>query len=153
MKKLLIALLTATMVITAPACIFAETPNEQELTTDAAADLEGTIKLEATIVSQYKLKFPLKVDVKEEETTVDIYACGDVDGSKTIVISKKNDSNALVNTDKSLSEDVSVSFGEGISGLDIEEDYGDAKETMTLSHDALVAGYWSYDLPILIKLV
>ena len=153
MKKVLIAFLAAAMFLVAPASIFADEPNEQTLQTQTAEDLEGSIKLEATIVSSYTLKFPLKVDVAEKNVTVDIFAKGDVDGAKKIVISKKNDSNSLVNVEKNKTEPVSVSFGTGILGTDIEDDYSQAKETMTITHNGLIAGYWSYDLPILIKLV
>lgn len=154
MKKILVTFLATALLFAAPVSVFAETPaNEQTLQTSTAADLEGSIKLEATVVSSYTLKFPLKVDVAQESVTVDIFAKGDVDGAKKIIISKKNDSNSLVNSDKSLTMDVGVAFGSGILGTDITSEYSNAKETMTITHETLSAGYWAYDLPILIQLV
>jgi len=151
MKKLLTILLAAAMLVVAPATIFADETNVQELGED---DASGTIELEATISSSYTLKLPLKVDVSETSSTCDIYAKGDVDGSKTIVISEDNagenvlEDGADLKTDKTLT----ITFGSGISGADITSEYGDAKETITIVHDALEAGSWTCSLPILISL-
>jgi len=151
MKKLLTILLAAAMLVVAPATIFADEDNIQELGTD---DASGTIELEATISSSYTLKLPLKVDVSSNSSTCDIYAKGDVDGSKTIVISEDNAGENVLEDGADLKADkaLTVTFGTGIAGSDITSDYGSAKETITIVHDTLQAGSWTCSLPILIKL-
>ena len=90
MKKILYVLVVTALIITMPAQIFAEEDNEKEITSTDGTSSESSIQLEATIVSAYTLKFPKKVDVQQTSTTVDIFAKGDVDGSKKIVIEEKN---------------------------------------------------------------
>lgn len=157
MKKILTVLLAAAMVIVSPTCVFAAELGENEQVFEASGETlngEKNIELEATIVSSYVIKLPIKVDVSGESTNVDIFAKGDVDGDKTIQISKKNDTNSLANTAKQKTAALTITFGSGISGKNVADDYcDDAKETMTIVHDALTAGSWSLQLPILIKLV
>ena len=153
MKKFLTVLLSAAMLIAAPATIFAD-ENIQELGSTDESDVDGSIDLEAIIVSSYTLKLPTKVDVKNNSTTFDIYAKGDVDGAKKIVISEDNAGNNEL-TDASgvkTAQKLTVSFGQGILGSDIKADYDTAKETVTVTHDTLLAGSWSCELPIVIQL-
>lgn len=155
MKKILTVLLAAAMCIVTPAAIFADTATDNEFTpADDAVQVEGSVDLEAEIVSTYTVKLPKVVDVKSETTTVDIFAKGDVDGSKKIVISEKNaGSNTLVDqSGRKQAEALTISFGTGIEGKNILADYGTAKEVMTVTHNKLVAGAWKCNLPILIKL-
>lgn len=157
MKKILTVLLAAAMVATVPTSIFADElgDNEKEIATGATlADLNGTIDLEAVMVSAYTVKLPKKLDVKAKSVTCDIYAKGDVDGSKKIVITEDNaGQNKLADTAGVKTDvDLTVSFGTGIEGKDIESDYNTAKETMTIAHGDLAAATWKCELPIVIKL-
>lgn len=152
MKKILTALLTLAMMIATPASIFADTPtkteNDQEITTT-----QGTVKLVASKVSSYTLMLPLEVDVSTSGTTANIYAKGDVDGNKKIVISENGTGHKLVDA-ANLKADVgvTVAFGSGIDGKDITANYSDSvKETMTITHNGILAGSWSCDLPIVIS--
>ena len=159
MKKVLTVLLTAAMCAIAPAAIFAETPepdptiNEFTPETDTT-QVDGSVDLEAEIVSTYTVKLPKVIDVNSESTTVDIFAKGDVDGSKKIVISEKNaGSNSLADlSGKNQAKALTIGFGTGIEGKNILADYSTAKEVMTIAHSKLVAGSWKCNLPILIKL-
>lgn len=154
MKKILYVLVVTALIITIPAQIFAEEDNEKEITSTDGTSSESSIQLEATIVSAYTLKFPKKVDVQQTSTTVDIFAKGDVDGSKKIVIEEKNQGSNVLKDSAELKEDtsLSISFAGGIDGDDIGSDYDTAKDTMTIEHDQLKAGLWSCELPIVIKL-
>lgn len=157
MKKILTALLAVAMVTTASTGVFANElgDNEQEVKTGVTlADLNGTIDLEAIMVSSYTIKLPKKLNVNEKTVTCDIQAKGDVDGSKKIVIEEVNKGqNKLLddaNTKQAVS--LSVSFGDGIEGGTIKADYDTAKEVMTITHGDLEAATWKCQLPIVIKL-
>lgn len=155
MKKILTVLLAAAMCIVAPSAIFADTETEYEFTpaTDST-ETSGNVELKADIVSTYTVKLPKVINVAEDNKTVDILAKGDVDGSKKIVISESNAGNNTLNdlSNKNTAVALSISFGTGIEGKNIEATYGNAKDTMTISHGALKAGAWKCTLPILIKL-
>lgn len=152
MKKVLTMLLVAAMVIVAPASVFAE---ENELSpATSQTEVTGSVDLVANIVSTYTIKLPKQIDVSGLSTSVDIFAKGDVDGSKKIVISETNaGQNKIADlANKNTAEALTVGFGSGIEGKDIDASYGTAKDTMTITHAALKAGSWKCVLPILIKL-
>ena len=156
MKKILTVLLVAAMMIATPAGIFADekpakTDNDQELESNPTA---GTVKLVATAASSYTLMFPKQVDVSTSGATANIFAKGDVDGNKVIVIAEKDKGTHVLKDGANLKADVgvSVAFGSGIAGSLIKSDYDNAaKETMTVTHTGLLAGSWSCDLPIVIS--
>lgn len=152
MKKILTVLLTAAMFFTGVTCVFAE---EQEFTpATAQTQVNGSVDLVAEVASTYTIKLPKEIDVTNEEVSVDILAKGDVDGAKKIVISESNaGQNKLADlANKNEAEALTITFGSGIEGKDIDAAYGTAKDTMTISHATLKAGSWKCVLPILIKL-
>ena len=153
MKKILTVLLTTAMMIGAPSAIFAD---EQTIASNAQTeDATGTVLLEASKVSSYTVKLPKTVNVSQDTTSFNIYAKGDVDGSKMVVIAEADGDhyikdNAKLKADKKLT----VTAGAGIKGADIKNDaYDETKgTTMTIVHNAIEAGTWAGELPIVIKL-
>ena len=156
MKKILTVLLTIAMFVAAPGgALFADEQTiDNSQTSDGTAS--GSIELEAIIASSYTLKLPLHVDVTENETTINIYAKGNVDGGKKIVIAEDNaGTNVLEDAaDKFTDKTLTVTAGSAILGSDINNlDFNIEKgTTMTFEHDALEAGKWTCTLPIVISL-
>lgn len=149
MKKILTVLLSAAMVVAAPASIFADEFQQIENNVN-----EGTILLEASKASSYTVKLPTKVNVSNDSTTFNIYAKGDVDGSKMVVVEAQAGDH-YIKDDAKLKADkkLTITAGDGIKGEFIGEDYDLEKgTTMTLVHDPIEAGSWNGELPILIKL-
>ncbi|MDO5332261.1 MAG: hypothetical protein Q4E99_06230 [Bacillota bacterium] len=153
MKKILTALLAAAMLVVAPATLFAEQedPN-QELETPSS----GSIELFATVASSYTLKLPKKVDVSELSTEIKIYAKGDVDAGKKIMVKEKDETGGHSLVDKASKKQakaLTVTAGGGINGGDVGASYNDEKyTTLTVVHGNLDAAEWTCNLPIVISL-
>lgn len=155
MKKILTTILTSALLICAPATVFAETPEMEALDKNATS---GSIELVAEHASEYYVKLPKKLDISDTSTTFNIFAKGDVDGSKMIVFEEgKNDGkdnylkdDAQLKADKKLT----VTSAGGIKASDLNaNEYDETKgTTMTIVHDAIEAGKWSGTLPIIIRL-
>mgnify|MGYP003321999835 CR=1 FL=1 len=152
MKKILTALLAAAMLIVAPAAnIFADEPTDQEIAkgTDSA-----TIKLYAALESSYTVKLPIKVSVQNTSTNIPIYAKGNVDGSKKIVVAEKTVSGGHKLVDAAGKK---TALALGVTGVEfagenLTDKYGDASN-MVVAHDAITeAGDWGCDLAITISL-
>ena len=157
MKKILTVLLAAAMMIVTPVGIFAETPAPAK--TDADQELDknptsGKIELFANLASSYTLLLPLKLDVSTSGATANIYAKGDVDGDKKIVIAEDGSNHALKDKANAKTDvGVTIAFGSGIAGDTVKTDYDNGvKETMTVTHSGIKAGEWSCELPIVISL-
>lgn len=153
MRKILTVLLTAAMLIVAPSAIFADEDPNQELNQSVG---NGTIELFATVASNYTVKLPKKVDVSANSTIIKIFAKGDVDGSKKIMVKEKVEQDGHSLTDKASlkqAKALTVTAGTGIEGKDIGSDYNDQKyTTLTVVHTDLEAGDWLCNLPIVISL-
>lgn len=155
MKKILTTILTTALLVSVPATIFADTPEMEELSKNATS---GSIQLFAEHASEYFIKLPKKLDVSATSTTFNIYAKGDIDGSKMIVIEEgKNDGkDNYLNDDANIktAKKLTVTSAGGIKGKDISSSAYDEQKgtTMTITHDAIEAGKWSGVLPIVIKL-
>ena len=158
MKKILTVLLTAAMFICGPANgLFAE---EQVLNNanDSAEEITGEIELEAIIASTYYVQLPKKVNVANKETTINIYARGDVDGDKELVIleDKTTDVTHSLVDEGGKNSDVllTITSGAAIKGKDIKTNEYDLTKgtTMLITHGDINAGKWTCDLPIIIKL-
>lgn len=155
MKKILKVLLSLAVLITTPCTIFADSVVMEELDKDATS---GSIDLVAEHASEYYIKLPKELNISEASTTFNIYAKGDVDGSKMIVFEE----NKINGEDNYLSDDaglktakkLTVTAGNGIKAADLKvAEYDETKgTTMTIVHDALEAGTWSGVLPITIRL-
>lgn len=154
MKKILTVLLAAAMIMAVPTSIFADETNNELNSNAQLTDINGSINLVASKISSYTVKFPKSLDVTDASKTCDFYVKGDVDGSKKVVIDKGTGTHQL--TDKAGTKAavaLSISFGSGVEGKDILSEYGTAKETMTITHGALAAATYGYELPVVIKLV
>lgn len=152
MKKFLTVLLTAAIAIVAPVGIFAE-ENSQEISGTTAS---GTIQLYANKASVYYVQLPTKVDVSENSKTIDVYAKGDVDGAMKVVVEAATGTHSISDQSGRITtaKTITVTAGSGIAGADILKDsYNTSKgTTLTITHDALEAGSWAGELPIVIKL-
>ena len=150
MKKILTTLLTAAMIVATPAAIFAD-EDPQELENPST----GTIKLIASKTSSYTVKLPKVVDVSDNEKVINIYAKGDVDASKKIMVVESSDETHYLKDDagKKTKKKLTVTAGNGILGSDVGEDYNNDKyTTLTITHDDIAAGSWTCNLPIVIRL-
>ena len=149
MKKILTVLLASAMMFVAPAGVFADELQELE-----ENPTEGTIQLVASKTSSYTVKLPKVLDVSDDSTTFDIQAKGDVDGAMKVVVEKATGDHLLAdNSGKNEAKVLTITNGNGIAGSVIEENYAEAaKDSMTIVHDSISAGDWSYELPIVIRL-
>ena len=152
MKKILTALLATALLVATPSAIFADENPNQELNTPSS----GSIELFATVASSYTLKLPKKVDVSAASTEIKIYAKGDVDGGKKIMVREKVETGGHSLADKASKQQavaLTVTAGTGINGKDVGADYNDEKyTTLTVAHGTLGAADWSCNLPIVISL-
>ena len=152
MKKFLTVLLTAAMIASFPANIFAEEAQNQELKEDVTT---GNIALVASKASTYYVKLPTKVDVSSGSATINIYAKGDVDAAKMIVVKAATGDHYLKDDAKDKSDvKLTVTDAQGIKGADINSaNYNTEKgSSMTVTHNGILAGSWSGTLPIVISL-
>lgn len=155
MKKILTVLLSIAMIIATPATLFADQIEMVETNKDATS---GEILLSATKASEYYVKLPKALDVSEDETTFNIYARGDIDGSKEIVI-EENKLNGQANKIEDAAglkaaKELTVTCAGAIAANDLDPlSYDDAQgTTMTIEHDSIEAGTWSGKLHITIRL-
>lgn len=153
MKKILTILLSLAIFVATPATIFAD--ETMETLANAA---EGEILLTASKASEYFIKLPKTVDVSNDSTTFNIYARGDIDGAKEIVIEEMKidgqDNKLVDGANLKDAKVLTVTCAGAISADDLEpETYENAVgTTMTVVHETIEAGSWSGKLPITIKL-
>lgn len=149
MKKILTVLLATAMIAALPANVFAD---ELELTN---ASTTGTITLSATKASSYTVKLPKVVDVSSLSTGIDIFAKGDVDGSKKLAIEETDAGENYLKDEAGIKQDKLLSVTAAyVNGEDITSDYGQSKNaTLVVAHEELDAGAWKCELPILIRLL
>lgn len=151
MKKLLTILLAAAVMICTPMSIFADDFNEvaqDDLTTP-------DVILKANASSKYTVKLPKEVNVSANEKTFKVYAYGDLDGAYEISVQPGEGEHALKD-DAGVKDDVALTISADKT-LTIEEigteDYNDSCITFTVEHADLLAGSYTYSLPIVISLV
>lgn len=152
MKKIFKVLMIATLVIGCPiANVFAD---ENEVT-NIVNSSEGEVPLTATQASSYSILLPTSVDVSTSGAKVVVKAKGDVDSAYKIVVTEKADAtNKLVdNADSTNTVDIIVTTGDPISGSAVGSAYSDTVKTeITITHNGLTAGSYSYELPLVISL-
>lgn len=155
MKKILTVLLSVAMIMMAPAAIFADEIQMEETSKNATS---GEIQLTATKASEYFIKLPKSLDVSDDETTFNIYARGDIDGAKEIVIeeNKLNGQDNKIEDAAGLKDAkvLTVTCAGAIAANDLDKvSYDGAQGTsMTIKHSAIEAGTWAGKLHITIKL-
>lgn len=148
MKKTLTTFLAAAVLLSAPMAVCAD---EKNPTT-------GQVDLVANVGSSYYLQIPTNVDVTNTSSTFDIKVKGDVDSAKKVVIVEDKGSdgqtvNYLVDgADENNKYALASSVSGTINGSAVLAEYGDAKITFTLTHDALAAGAYTCAFPIKISL-
>ena len=150
MKKVLTVLLATSMLAVAPMAMFAEEDNKNPTA--------GQVDLTATVGSAYYLQIPTSVDVSDVSKTFDILVKGDVDSAKKITIvedkgAQGTDVNYLVDgADNNNKVAITTSVSGSVNGANIQSEYGEAKITFTVTHDALTAGTYACQMPIKISL-
>ena len=152
MKKILTTLMAAALIIGCPvASIFAEETEIEDIVTSK----KGTVNLTATKASSYSIQLPVSVDVSSGIATITLKAKGDVDSAYKIVVTEEDGAtNKLVDkADSNNTVDIDVTMGDAIDGADVTDAYLDTVKTeITVEHDGLTAGSYSYDLPLVIAL-
>ena len=150
MKKIITLLFVSLLALCIPANVFAE-----EGTTEVTGE-EASVVLYANIGSQYTVKLPQRVDVRNENTDFNVFAKGSIAADKQLdVVCAQGEHilrDTIANSDRSYPLTISVADGTfAATALDLE--YQDnLKAVFSVSHAALKAGNYSYDLPILIAL-
>lgn len=152
MKKILTCIMAGALLFALPiANVFAD---ETELK-DIVDSKEGTVLLTAHKASAYSIQLPVSVDVSTSGAKIALKAKGDVDSAYKIVVTEKaGATNKLVDTaDDNNTVDITVDMGDPILGSVVTDQYGDtAKTEITITHNGITAGTYSYDLPIVISL-
>ncbi len=150
MKKILTALFVTLLMICMPANLFAD-QNDNEVTGD-----EASVELYALVASQYTVKLPLRVDVAATSTTFNVYAKGSIAADKQLDVTCGNGTHALadVTTGSSRSAALTINVSGGTFAANaLEANYSDSiKSVFTVTHAALAAGNYSYELPVVIAL-
>ena len=149
MKKI-ITLLFVSLVALLPCNLFAE-----EGVNEVNGD-EASVVLYANIASQYTVKLPARVDVRNETTTFNVFAKGSIAADKKLDITCPDGTHTL--TDQTIgssrSYPLTVNVADGSFAADaLQLDYrDDLKSVFTVSHAALMAGDYIYNMPVLISL-
>ncbi len=150
MKKILTLLFVSLLALCMPATVFAE-----EDMTEVSGD-EASVELYATVASQYTVKLPARVDVSPENKTFNVYAKGSIAADKKLDVTCGNGEHALHDqTPGSLRQialDITVNggtFAADTLPLNYNEEI---KSVFTVTHAALPAGNFVYQLPVTISL-
>ena len=150
MKKILTLLFISLLAFCVPANIFAD-----EDTTEVSGE-NASVVLYAAIPSHYTVKLPARVDVTNVSTQFNVYAKGSIAADKKLdVIAAQGEHTLRDNTSGSTrSYPLTVNVADGsFAAASLQDDYqDDLKSVFTIGHAALMAGDYSYDLPILISL-
>lgn len=150
MKKILTVLFVSLMALCMPANIFAE-----EGTNEVSGE-EASVELYATIASQYTVKLPARVDVSPVNKTFNVFAKGSIAADKKLDITVGQGTHTLHDLTAGSNRDVAlnITVSDGSFAADIlPENYEDQiKSIFTVTHAALAAGNYSYQLPIVIAL-
>lgn len=158
MKKSLTILCALLMMVTSFASVFAdETPGDQEFIVSTPQDVN--VKLYAQVASSYSVKIPKEFDVTATNTSLVIYAKGDITANERLSISYTNSNIALSETATNTADkhaDVPLTLTGDAVNLkwnQIDKDYlQNSNLSINIQHAALTAGYWSTNLPITIAL-
>ncbi|MBQ9424520.1 MAG: hypothetical protein IJU42_01080 [Erysipelotrichaceae bacterium] len=150
MKKILTLLFVSMLMIAMPSTVFAD-QNDNEVTGESA-----TVELYAAVASQYTVKLPLRVDVSATSTTFNVFAKGSIAADKQLSVSVGSGTHTLADTingsNRSYALTLNVSGGTFAADT-LEANYSDSiKSVFTVTHAALAAGNYSYNLPIVIAL-
>ena len=150
MKKIITLLFVSLLSLCIPANIFAD-ENDNEVTGEQAS-----VILYANIASAYTVKLPLRVDVREETTSFDVFAKGSIAADKKLDVVSTEGAHVLRDNTIGSSREypltvsaINTSFAADLLA-DVYKD--DLKATFTVNHAALAAGDYSYTLPIVISL-
>ena len=133
-----------------PANIFAD-----EGITEVTGE-DASVVLYATIPSHYTVKLPARVDVTAVSTEFDVFAKGSIAADKKLDVVVAQGEHTLRDntTGSSRSYPLTVSVTDGsFAAADLQNDYqDDLKSLFTIGHAELMAGDYTYNLPILIAL-
>ena len=150
MKKIITLLFVSLLALCIPANIFAE-EDVNEVTGEQAS-----VILYANIASQYSVKLPKRVDVRNEITDFNVFAKGSIAADKKLDVTAANGQHVLSDntTGSSRSYPLTVTAtGTSFAADLLTNEYQDTlKAVFTVTHAALSAGDYSYDLPIVIAL-
>lgn len=150
MKKYLTLILTAFMVLTLPSAIFAE---EQEVSTN-----QTTVELIANKASAYTVKLPKTFDVSNNSSEFKVFAKGDISADESLVIAVGDGQHVLKDVVEASSKqyELTVTVDDGtitFENLPLTNYSQDVFATFTITHDSLLAGSYSYVLPVVISIV
>jgi len=145
MKKIATLLFVSLLLVVLPANIFAE---DQEVNTDT------TVTLTAAKVSTYTVKLPRSFDVSNNSSSFDVFVKGDISSDKELTITcTQNHSMADVVTGSNRTVALTVAVSNGTFGYsELPAAYSNVKASITISHDTIPAGSYSYNLPVAISL-
>ncbi|MCR4633691.1 MAG: hypothetical protein K5648_06145 [Erysipelotrichaceae bacterium] len=150
MKKIITLLFVSLLTLCIPAHLFAE-----EDVTEVTGE-QASVTLYANIGSQYFVKLPRRVDVKNENTSFEIFAKGSIAADKKLDVTAGAGDHILrdntAGSTRSYPLNVTASATSFAADLLAEEYQNDLKAVFTITHAALSAGDYSYDLPIVIAL-
>ncbi|MDO4940922.1 MAG: hypothetical protein Q4E33_04440 [Erysipelotrichaceae bacterium] len=152
MKKLMITLLTSMMLFALPNAVWAEEETNTE------TDKDTTVQLYAEVGSEYTVKLPKKVNVKDKSVSFDVQAKGNISSDKKIAVAFSE--SALLKDANSTDgrQSISLTISNGTHDFlytVLEPNYSnDAKFAVGVTHENdIPAGSWSVDLPVTIALV
>ena len=150
MKKILALLFVSLLMIGIPSNVFAD-QNDNEVTGESTS-----VELYASVASQYTVKLPLRVDVTDTSTNFNVFAKGSIAADKQLDISCGNGQHALqdatTGSDRSYALTLNVTGGTFAANI-LELNYSDSiKSVFTVTHAALAAGNYIYNLPVVISL-
>ncbi|MBQ1483098.1 MAG: hypothetical protein IIZ28_05955 [Erysipelotrichaceae bacterium] len=150
MKKIITLLFVSLLTLCMPANLFAE-----EDVTEVSGE-QASVTLYANIGSQYFVKLPRRVDVKNVNTSFDVFAKGSIAANKKLDVTAGTGEHILrdntAGSSRSYPLNVSATGTSFAADLLAEEYQNDLKAVFTVTHAALSAGDYSYDLPIVIAL-
>ena len=153
MKKVLTALIACLMMFVMPMGILAEEGN----TTLENNPEEGIVELYANVTSSYAVKFPTRVDVTPTSKDFNVYVMGDIASDETLTIGY--DDSETINLDdgngtaKSLIPLAINVTGNSFGFDELPAEFDDLTcAQFNVSHEAITAGSYTADLPLVIEL-
>ncbi|MBQ0036650.1 MAG: hypothetical protein KBT35_07010 [Firmicutes bacterium] len=152
MKKLMVTLLTSMMLFALPNAVWAEEGTETE------TDKDTTVQLYAEVGSEYTVKLPKKVNVKDKSVSFDVQAKGNISSDEKIAVAFAESAQLKDSNNTGGRQSIALTITNGTHDFlytVLESTYGnDAKFAVGVTHENdIPAGSWSVDLPVTIALV
>ena len=150
MKKIITLLFLSLLTFCVPANIFAD-----EEVNEVSGE-QASVTLYANIASQYSVKLPRRVDVRNEITDFNVFAKGSIAADKKLDVTAAQGQHVLndniAGSTRSYPLNVSATGTSFAADLLTDEYQDNLKAVFTITHAALSAGDYTYELPIVIAL-